>query len=114
MRLAFVIAVLGVLSACASLPPKQTALDKLKPCTHGEGPADAYCGKLDVWENRQTRTGRKIGLKIVVLPGLRRNAAPDPLFFLAGGPGQGAAKLVNDVQEAFLPIQQNRDLVFVD
>jgi pimeloyl-ACP methyl ester carboxylesterase len=114
LKVGLLLAALAVLSGCASLRPAQTALDKLKPCANDAGPSDAYCGNVDVWENRATRTGRKIALNVVLLPGLRRKVAPDPLFFLAGGPGQGAAKLVKDVDEVFRPIQMDRDLVFVD
>jgi pimeloyl-ACP methyl ester carboxylesterase len=102
------------LCACKSLRPAASAIDKLKPCTADAGPSDAYCGKVEVWENRAAKSGRKIALNVVVLPGLRRNTAPDPLFFLAGGPGQGAAKLVKDIHELFRPLRMGRDLVFVD
>ncbi|MBV8819646.1 MAG: alpha/beta fold hydrolase [Acidobacteriaceae bacterium] len=103
-----------LLCGCSSMRSSELGIDKLRPCTDTEGPSDGYCGKVEVWENRTARTGRKIALNVVVLPALRRNAARDPLFFLAGGPGQGAAKLVNDIHEIFRPIQQGRDLVFVD
>ena len=38
----------------------------------------------------------------------------DPLVFLAGGPGQGAAKLAREVRELFGRIQADRDIVLVD
>ena len=100
--------------SCSRFRPPPSAIDHLKPCSTVEGPTDAYCGKFDVWENRIAQFGRKIGLKIVVFPGLRRNAASDPLFFLAGGPGQGAAKLAKGVHEIFRNVQIDRDIVLVD
>ena len=103
-----------VFQSCSRFQPKPSAIDRLKPCATAEGPTDAYCGKFDVWENRSTQSGRKIALKIVVLPGMRRNAASDPLFFLAGGPGQGAAKLAKGLREIFRNVQVDRDLVLVD
>ena len=90
------------------------ALDRLHPCTSSEGPADAYCGTLEVFENRDTRSGRRIPLNIVVLPALGSSAQPDPLFFLAGGPGQGAAKMAPMVRQAFRHVERNRDIVLVD
>jgi pimeloyl-ACP methyl ester carboxylesterase len=90
------------------------AIDRLQPCTSGEGPADAYCGRLRVFENRASRQGRTIDLKIVVLPALGREAAPDPLFFLAGGPGQGAAQMGREIREIFRRVQISRDIVLVD
>ena len=103
-----------VLPSCSRFQPQPSAVDHLKPCSNAEGPTDAYCGKFDVWENRSARSGRKIALKIMVFPGLRRNTAADPLFFLAGGPGQGAAKLAKQVRELFRNVRIDRDLVLVD
>ncbi|MCC6587448.1 MAG: alpha/beta hydrolase [Bryobacterales bacterium] len=105
--------VMGVV-ACSQLRRPPTALDKLKPCTSDEGPTDAYCGKLEVFENRASNTGRKIALKIVLLPGLSRNTTTDPLFYLAGGPGTGAAKMARNIKELFRDIQTERDIVLVD
>lgn len=102
-----------LLCACSGLV-KDAAIDRLKPCKPGDGPSDAYCGTLDVWEDRQAKAGRKIALKIVVLPALKQKSSPDPLFFLAGGPGQGAAELAGQVREPFRLIQTDRDVVLVD
>ena len=110
----------GLFLACALLLPSCSALretsplDHLKQCHADEGPTDGYCGTLDVFEDRQAQSGRQISLKIVVLPALKQDSAPDPLFFLAGGPGQGAAQLADKVQDAFHNIESRRDLVFVD
>ena len=102
-----------LLASCANLR-HPSALDHLKPCTSSQGPSDAYCGTLDVWENRAAKAGRIISLKIVVLPALKQESSPDPLFFLAGGPGQGAAELAGLLQEPFRPIEASRDIVLVD
>lgn len=110
--LCFLLAIL-LTSSCQSLH-HQSALDRLKPCKSADGPSDAYCGKLDVWENRETKTGRRIALNIVVLPALKQNYAPDPIFFFAGGPGQGAASLAEQLQETFRLLQTSRDIVLVD
>src|SRR5687768_17630331 len=89
-------------------------LDRLRPCTSDEAPTDAYCGTLSVYEDRDARAGRRIPLNIVVLPALAHTAKPDPLFFLAGGPGQGAAKMARDVRLIFRQVQRDRDVVLVD
>ena len=88
--------------------------DRLKPCTGDDTPVDAVCGTLTVFENRATKQGRQIDLNIVVLPAMRADAAPDPLFFLAGGPGQGAAQLAKLVREMFRQVLTDRDIVLVD
>ena len=99
--------------ACTQTQQVQ-AIDRLKPCTGYDTPVDAYCGTLKVFENRETKQGRQIDLNIVVLPALRSDAAPDPLFFLAGGPGQGAAQLAKVVRTIFQRVQTDRDIVLVD
>ncbi len=93
---------------------KAQAIDRLKPCAGDDAPTDAYCGTLRVFENRDTKQGRQIDLNIVVLPALSPDSKPDPLFFLAGGPGQGAAKLARVAREMFRRVQSDRDIVLVD
>ena len=95
-------------------PKKLAAIDHLKPCTATDGFGDAYCGTYDVWEDREAKSGRKIPLRIVILPALKQKAEPDPLFFIAGGPGQSAVSLVSPLKDLFRRIQTDRDIVFVD
>ena len=45
------------------------------------------CGKLAVFANRESRTGRTIDLSVVVPPALDSDEKEAPLFELAGGPG---------------------------
>src|SRR3954469_23448476 len=91
-----------------------TALDRLHPCVLAEGPPDAFCGQLPVFENRVAGRGRLINLKIVVAPALRRDAKPDPLFVFEGGPGGGAATLAQYRIPMFRRFQTDRDIVLVD
>jgi pimeloyl-ACP methyl ester carboxylesterase len=112
-QVAWLLAATLLLTSCSHLRTA-SAIDHLKPCASDAGPSDAYCGTLDVWENRTLKSGRKIALKIVVLPALKQDSVPDPLFFLAGGPGQGAASMASMLQEPFRPIQTERDIVLVD
>jgi pimeloyl-ACP methyl ester carboxylesterase len=50
----------------------------------------------------------------VALPSLAGEPAPDPLFFLAGGPGQAAAQMAAQVREIFRPVLRHRDIILVD
>ena len=77
-------------------------------------PVDAYCGTFKVFENRDTKQGRQLDLNIVVLPALSSDPKPDPFFFLAGGPGQGAAQMAKPLRELFRQILTERDIVLVD
>jgi len=88
--------------------------DRLHLCTSSEAAVDAYCGTLSVFENHQTKAGRRISLNIVVLPAFSNKPRPDPLVFLAGGPGQGAAQLAREIRDGLRRIQRDRDIVLVD
>jgi len=106
-----VLLIIGAI-ACASAPAAGP-LDRLHPCSSSEGPIDAYCGTLSVFENRDTKQGRQIGLFITLLPAVRHES-PDPLVFLAGGPGQGAAQLARQIRDVFRRVERTRDIVLVD
>ena len=103
------------LSACQrSATPEAARKALLSPCRLEGVGRQALCGTLEVWEDRAAKQGRKVPLKVVVVPALAASPEPDPLVLLAGGPGQGAAKLAKDVMPLLDRIQRNRDLVFVD
>ncbi|GHG80367.1 alpha/beta hydrolase [Comamonas sp. KCTC 72670] len=84
----------------------------LKPCRLEGLATQAQCGTYEVFENRAERTGRKIPLRVVVVPALAAQPAPDPLVLLAGGPGQAASR--TQVLLAVERIRRKRDIVLVD
>jgi pimeloyl-ACP methyl ester carboxylesterase len=108
--------VLAATLACAACMPAGAPLvsTRLHPCASSEGPTDAYCGGLEVFEDRTAATGKKIRLAIVVLPAVSTDVHVDPLVFLAGGPGQAAAQMASLVQPMFRRVQRTRDIVLVD
>lgn len=98
-------------AAQADAPPRPF----LRPCRTPELKTRAWCGSYEVYEDRVSKRGRKIALNMVVLPALAEKPAPDPVFFFAGGPGQGSAVLAGFIGEGPLAkLRQERDLVFVD
>src|SRR5262245_11726118 len=87
----------------------------LTPCHRSDLDEAALCGKVEVFEDRKARTGRKIPLNIVVIPAASSSRAPDPVFWLHGGPGAAATGLAGEANGGFLgPLRSRRDLVFVD
>ncbi len=98
-------------SAGATEPSRKVAL---KPCRLEGSGRQALCGTHEVWEDRAAKQGRKVPLKVVVVPALASSPAPDPVVLLAGGPGQGAAKLAGYMVPVLERINRNRDLLFVD
>ena len=87
-----------------------SAQSALEPCRASAGP-DALCGTYTVFEDREGRTGRTLDLNVVVLPALAEDPLPDPIFTLAGGPGQAASAAVSGVVR---DLRARRDIVFVD
>lgn len=90
----------------------------LRPCEvpgTAEGKKESVlCGSYEVFENRESRSGRKIALKIVVFPATGKDRSPDPLFHISGGPGSSATEDAPYIAEEFVKIRERRDLVFVD
>ncbi len=58
--------------------------------------------------------GPKIDIHYVVAPAMARRKLPDPVFLLAGGPGQSAIKLAPGMLALFARLNNRRDIVFVD
>ena len=104
---------IGSLSACKK-EQEATAGIELQTCRL-EGVSFALsCTEIEVFENRESREGRKLKLKVAVAPALAPQPAADPIFILAGGPGQAATDVAGMLMPAFERLRRNRDLVFVD
>lgn len=103
-----------LLSACVQSAAAPQRSISLAPCRLKGSGLPAQCGTLRVPEDRAHPEGRKIDLRIAVVPALARAPAPDPLFLLAGGPGQAATEAIGPVLGAFERLRRTRDLVLVD
>ena len=86
----------------------------VSPCPPGEGVEGGLCGTLEVPEDRANPEGRTIALNILVVPAAEQGGEPDPVFFLAGGPGQAATDLAPLLRRAVPDLFLRRDFVFVD
>ena len=108
-----------LLASCAprSLPAAPQPSILLEDCalvsSFGDQ-VDARCGTLTVPENRAEPAGRQIDLYIAVVPAVKRNPEPDPLFLLAGGPGQSAIETFPAIISFMSRINADRDIVLVD
>lgn len=84
----------------------------LTPCRLEGLATQAQCGTYEVFEDRAAKAGRKLSLRVVVVPALASQPEPDPLVLLAGGPGQAASRV--RVLAAVERIRRKRDIVLVD
>ncbi len=112
---------LGLGTAGCSSPPASHDDKQVMIALHGcdkEHRVDprlgARCGEFEVFEDRNAGAGRRITLKIMVLEATGNNPQPDPLFVLAGGPGQGATEIAPAMVDTLESILRDRDIVFVD
>ena len=117
------------LSACADKPkaaPDPAAAQGrafgqlvFQPCSLSSPMAregiEAQCTTMQVPENPAEPNGRKIGLKIAWLP--PENEADnllDPVFMLAGGPGQSAIQTYPAMDPVFKEVRKHRHVILVD
>jgi len=110
-----VFAVLGHLlmaaPGAAAEPPRRP---ELPACEEPGMPAGALCGTYEVFENRAARTGRKIPLRIVVLPATGPDRTSDPFIYFAGGPGEPSIPAVRFLDEQLGSLRRKRDLLLID
>ena len=74
----------------------------------------AVCGHLTVAENPDEPSGRSIPIRVMVIPARSTQPAPDPVFFLAGGPGGSATESFTWTTSTFSRLNAVHDFVLVD
>ncbi len=89
------------------------------PCVlggeHGQPTVEAQCGHYEVAENPAEPDGRRIQLNLARLPAEGKSGGTDdPVFFIAGGPGQAATAVAAVVDSALREVRKQRDIVLVD
>jgi pimeloyl-ACP methyl ester carboxylesterase len=110
------LALLCVVASAESQPLKAQSSQRvaLASCRLPGVDGEARCGSYEVYEDRRARKGRRIALKIAVLPALGSKPSPDALFILAGGPGQAATENADFIARVFAKVREERDIVMVD
>jgi pimeloyl-ACP methyl ester carboxylesterase len=88
---------------------------KFKPCSLAQGAESlsAFCSTMSVPEDYSKPNGRKITLAISWLPASKQ-AEPDPIFMLAGGPGQAARASFPSIAQAFTEARKTRHIILLD
>jgi pimeloyl-ACP methyl ester carboxylesterase len=89
---------------------------KTEPCEIPSLKETGRCGKYEVYEDREAKSGRKIALNILVLPALGATRKPDPVFYFEGGPGGSAVAAAKSpaFRDLLKRWRAERDIVFVD
>jgi pimeloyl-ACP methyl ester carboxylesterase len=74
----------------------------------------ARCGTFEVPEDHARTGGRTLQLRVAVVPAEATPREPDPVFYLAGGPGQAATEIYAAIAPALARVNRHRDVVLVD
>lgn len=90
------------------------AADATQPCRIAGVANEVRCGQLERALDPARPQGPRITVHYVVVRSVALKRKPDPVFFLAGGPGQSAIALAPVVLDWFSPLLLQRDLVLVD
>lgn len=108
MRPLFALLLSLALAACTPEGQSDPA-DPLAPCRATGFGRLAECGTIEVGSG-----GERVPLRVVRLEADGKNAAPDPLFLLAGGPGQAATEAFAPLLPALGRATRERDVVLID
>jgi pimeloyl-ACP methyl ester carboxylesterase len=100
-----------------SLPAYGGRLE-LKPCRlpeiEGIEGETLRCGTYEVFEDRAAGKGRKIPLRVVVIPARETPVEPDPVVYFEGGPGASIVQSGPDVVRELAAVLRHRDILLVD
>jgi pimeloyl-ACP methyl ester carboxylesterase len=108
------LSLLALAAGLQAVPAQAAPSLDLKPCRLNGHPTELLCGTLQRPLDPSQPQGKQIELRVAVVPALARNKLPDPVVFLAGGPGQAAVEILPMLAPRLSRLQQRRDLVFVD
>lgn len=101
----------------AAEPSSTTAQFEATSCPpEMPGNLTVECGTLTLPENRTKANSPTIDLAVAVLKASGSDVQPDPIIYLAGGPGGSAlSDLISDPESwTDYPFSQDHDLIFID
>lgn len=74
----------------------------------------AWCAPFTVPENWAAPGGKHIGLRLALIRSHAAHPAPDPVLYLAGGPGQSAIDTWPDLAPALDDVLAHRNVILLD
>ena len=105
-------AVLLTLAASAAASPLSAA--KARACHLPGSEESLRCQTVEVPSDYRKPNGARIGIHVTLAPAFRETASKDPLFVLAGGPGQAGSDVITVLKSAFRRARATRDIVLID
>ena len=107
-------ALAAAFGACATAAAPLAHAQDLSPCRLKGIEREVRCGSVQMPEDPDQPQGRRITIRYAVVPALAKSRSPDPLFVLAGGPGQAATRVAALMQPVLARLNARRDIVYVD
>jgi pimeloyl-ACP methyl ester carboxylesterase len=104
----------AALMALALIPAAARAGAPTRTCHLPGSEEPLRCVSLPVALDYARPNGAKLKLHVTVAPAFRESARPDPLFVLAGGPGQAGSDVLQLLNSTFRRTRATRDIVFID
>jgi pimeloyl-ACP methyl ester carboxylesterase len=112
------VAILAMLALPDPGEARQMGQVALMPCelkaARAPGVVKAECARFEVPEDPGAPQGRKITLRVALVPSRAEVPAPDPVVLLAGGPGQSAVEAYPLAQGALKPLLARRHVLLVE
>jgi pimeloyl-ACP methyl ester carboxylesterase len=104
----------ALMLSCAALAAPAAGAAPAEPhACHLPGVEETLqCLKLPV--PLQPGQAATLALHVTIAPALREGARPDPVFVLAGGPGEAGSDVLPLLGTAFKRVRPTRDIVFID
>ena len=99
------------LTACR---PGNDAVAQLDSCRIPGVDREVRCGSVTMPEDPDQPQGPTITVRFAVVPAVARNKQPDPVFVLAGGPGQAATRSARQMLPVLNEANARRDIVLID
>ncbi|MDO3384695.1 alpha/beta hydrolase [Gilvimarinus sp. SDUM040013] len=120
LRLLGAVLMAGTCAACFENKPEELgsnavltscerSMDDPPPAVNG-----AQCGVISVPIDEARPEQGTIDVFVKRWPSISAISEPDPVFVIAGGPGQSATQVSDSLSQAFFNLRKKRDIVFVD
>lgn len=100
--------------SCSRESKDSLIYERLKACNSTGLDSTILCGTFPVFENRQTNSGRKIDLNIIVIPAINKGLSKSPIFCLDGGPGVAATNAASFYTDSINYYRLQHDIVLID
>ncbi len=109
-----ILGAVAALALAACRPGGGDPVAQLEPCRIPGVDREVRCGSITAPENPDEPQARSLTIRFAVVPAVARNKQPDPVFVLAGGPGQAATRTARQMLPVLNEVNARRDIVFVD